>query len=53
MKPKRLEKLEEAYAPNEVEFDDGFAGEWAVTINGYFVEEEIKEISDALEEANK
>ena len=52
-KPKRLQELEDAYAPNKVEFDDGFAGEWMVTIEGYFGGDELKEISDALEEANR
>ena len=54
MKPKRLEKLEEYYQDSArvVLFDNRFGGEWMVDIRGHFADFEIKEIVEALEEAN-
>ena len=54
MKPKRLEKLEEYYQDSArvVLFDNRFGGEWMVDIRGRFADFEIKEIVEALEEAN-
>ena len=54
MKPERLEKLEEYYQDSArvVLFDNRFGGEWMVDIRGHFSDFEIKEIAEALEEAN-
>ena len=55
MKPKRLEKIEAHYTDTsmQVEFDDGFGGEWMVYINGHFADFEIKAIANALKAVNK
>ena len=53
-KPSRLLKLEEYYQDSArvVLFDNRFGGEWMVDIRGHFADFEIKEIVEALEEAN-
>jgi len=55
MKPKRLLKIETHYADTEmhVGFDDGFGGEWMVSIRGHFADFEIKAIANALKAVNK
>ena len=55
-KPPRLQKLEAYWQDSKagtVKFDNGFAGEWMVYMNGHFADFEIKEIANALRAANK
>ena len=53
-KPARLSRLEQYYEDSArvVLFDNRFGGEWMVDIRGHFSDFEIKEIVEALEEAN-
>ena len=54
-KPKRLQKLEDAYQERYVDVSFGFKDfdEWTVYLRGYFADFELHEIVKALKSANK
>ena len=54
-KPKRMQKLEDAYEDRVVEvmFEEMDAGYWSVYLDGYFADHELHAIVKALKAANK
>ena len=54
-KPKRMQKLEDAYQDRVVEvmFEEMDVGYWSVYLKGYFADHELAEITKALKAANK